>query len=288
MEDNLFIEYVNTPYEEPQDMLPKINEAMLADMEESLEVDFQKEYQQEDLASILESIKYIRIYCRNFPCFNGFDYQPLQAPFAYYRSRETYLKELPFTEDGFYKFTYIQNAIKKLELKAQPTFEFISFLYHIIKVWSENQITTSGAKINNILTLLKEQPNVKLAMNIKVGSKTFEFANSLFIQSMLEFYSSHNFISHGLIERENKRVRERTIQYSLVKTLLDYLPIKIDKSEGVNFVQAERDLALCTLYLCKLLMGDPAYVCTKDNNATFDKLMRDFKDFNITLYQMLT
>ena len=71
MEDNLFIEYVNSPYEEPQDMLPKINEAMLADMGESLEADFKKEYQQEDLASILESIEYIRIYCRNFPCFNG-------------------------------------------------------------------------------------------------------------------------------------------------------------------------------------------------------------------------
>ena len=60
MDDNLFIEYVNTPYEEPQDMLPQINEAMLADMEESLEVDFKKEYQQEDITSGLESIEYIR------------------------------------------------------------------------------------------------------------------------------------------------------------------------------------------------------------------------------------
>ena len=231
MDDNLFIEYITSPYEEPQDMLPKIDETMLTDMESSLETDFKNEYQHEDATSILESIEYIRIYCRNFPCFNGFDYQPLQAPFAYYRSREIYLKELPFTEDGFYKFTYIQDAIKKLGLKAQPTFEFIAFLYHIIKVWSENQITTSGTKIDNILYLLKEQPNTKLTMNIKVGSKSFEFNNSLFIQSLLEFYSSHDLVSHGLIERENKRVRERTIQYSLVKTLLDYLPIKTDKSE---------------------------------------------------------
>ena len=102
MDDNLFIEYINSPYEEPQDMLPKIDETMLTDMESSLETDFKNEYQHEDVTSILESIEYIRIYCRNFPCFNGFDYQPLQAPFAYYRSREIYLKELPFTEDGFY------------------------------------------------------------------------------------------------------------------------------------------------------------------------------------------
>ena len=140
MEDNLFIEYINSPYEEPQDMLPQINEAMLADMEESLEVDFKKEYQQEYITSGLESIEYIRIYCRNFPCFNGFDYQPLQAPFAYYRSREIYLKELPFTEDEFYKFTYIQDAIKKLGLKAQPTFEFIAFLYLYILI--EKRTTT--------------------------------------------------------------------------------------------------------------------------------------------------
>lgn len=40
MEDNLFIEYINSPYEEPQDMLPKIDETMLTDMESSLETDF--------------------------------------------------------------------------------------------------------------------------------------------------------------------------------------------------------------------------------------------------------
>ena len=37
MDDNLFIEYINSPYEEPQDMLPKIDETMLTDMESSLE-----------------------------------------------------------------------------------------------------------------------------------------------------------------------------------------------------------------------------------------------------------
>ena len=66
MDDNLFIEYINSPYEEPQDMLPKIDETMLTDMESSLETDFKNEYQHEDVTSILESIEYIRIYCRNF------------------------------------------------------------------------------------------------------------------------------------------------------------------------------------------------------------------------------
>lgn len=283
MEDNQNIE--------EQNLLPKMDRellAELAEMEQSMEDDFKREYQQKDVASILDSIEYIRIYCRNFPLFNGDNYQPLQAPFAYYRSRSTYLEELPFTEDEFYNFTLIQEAINKLELQPQPTFEFITFLYHIIKVWSENQITTGINRVNNILSILEEQPNAKLKMNIKVNGKNFEFENSLFIHSMLEFYSSHEQVSHYLVERENKRIRERTIQYSLVKTLLDYLPIKVKKPEDVKFVQAERDLALCSLYLCKLLTGDPAYVCTKDNNITFDSLMRAFKDFNITLNLMLT
>lgn len=280
MEDNQNIE--------EQNILPKIDRKLLAEMEQSMEDDFKREYQQEDVASILDSIEYIRIYCRNFPLFNGNDYQPLQAPFVYYRSRNTYLKELPFTKDEFYNFTLIQEAINKLELQAQQTFEFIAFLYHIIKVWSENQITTGINRVNNILSILEEQPNAKLKMNIKVADKNFEFENSLFIHSMLEFYSSHEQVSHYLVERENKRIRERTIQYSLVKTLLDYLPTKTNKSEGVSFVQAERELSLCTLYLCKLLIGDPTYVCTKDNNITFDSLMRAFKNFKITFNQLLT
>ena len=127
MEDNQNIE--------EQNILPKMDRDLLTEMEQSMEDDFKRAYQQEDVASILDSIEYIRIYCRNFPLFNGDDYQPLQAPFAYYRSRNTYLKELPFTEDEFYNFTLIQVALNKLELQPQPTFEFIAFLYHIIKVW---------------------------------------------------------------------------------------------------------------------------------------------------------
>lgn len=67
MDDNLFIEYINSPYEEPQDMLPKIDETMLTDMESSLETDFKNEYQHEDVTSILESIEYIRIILLKLP-----------------------------------------------------------------------------------------------------------------------------------------------------------------------------------------------------------------------------
>lgn len=61
MEDNQNIE--------EQNILPKMDE-LLAEMGQRMEDDFKREYQQEDVASILNSIEYIRIYCRNFPLFN--------------------------------------------------------------------------------------------------------------------------------------------------------------------------------------------------------------------------
>ena len=238
MEDNQNIE--------EQNLLPKMDRellAELAEMEQSMEDDFKREYQQKDVASILDSIEYIRIYCRNFPLFNGDNYQPLQAPFAYYRSRSTYLEELPFTEDEFYNFTLIQEAINKLELQPQPTFEFITFLYHIIKVWSENQITTGINRVNNILSILEEQPNAKLKMNIKVDGKNFEFENSLFIHSMLEFYSSHEQVSHYLVERENKRVRERTIQYSFGQDIAGLSSHQSKEARGCKICTSRKRLS---------------------------------------------
>ena len=52
---------------------PKMDRDLLTEMEQSMEDDFKRAYQQEDVASILDSIEYIRIYSRNFPLFNGDD-----------------------------------------------------------------------------------------------------------------------------------------------------------------------------------------------------------------------
>ena len=63
MEDNQSIEEQNIVF--------NIDRELLAEMEQNMEDDFKREYQQEDVASILDSIEYIRIYCRNFPFFIG-------------------------------------------------------------------------------------------------------------------------------------------------------------------------------------------------------------------------
>ena len=53
MEDNQNIE--------EQNILPKMDIDLLTEMEQRMEDDFKREYQQEDVASILDSIEYINL-----------------------------------------------------------------------------------------------------------------------------------------------------------------------------------------------------------------------------------
>ena len=74
------------------------------------------------------------------------------------------------------------------------------------------------------------------------------------------------------------REKIRALDYYLVKTLLDYLPIKVESRRG-QYTQAERNFALSVLNYTGRLVGDePEFLCGFENNATFDKLMRDFKN----------
>jgi len=63
------------------------------------------------------------------------------------------------------------------------------------------------------------------------------------------------------------------------------LPIKYKKRKKGTFTQAERNFGLSVLWLTgelnHLKNDDPTDYCTKDNNATFDKLMRDYKDMKL-------
>lgn len=53
--------------------------------------------------------------------------------YSCFLNRDSTLEELGLTEDKFYNFTLLQEAITALGLEAQPTFEFIVFLYDLIK-----------------------------------------------------------------------------------------------------------------------------------------------------------
>lgn len=63
---------------------------------------------------------------------------------------------------------------------------------------------------------------------------------------------------------------------------MSYLPIKTKRRKGSRFSQAERKFALSVLHFCGRIddKGNVDYVCSNENNVTFDKLIRDHKDIN--------
>jgi hypothetical protein len=80
----------------------------------------------------------------------------------------------------------------------------------------------------------------------------------------------------------SSREKIRAIDYYLVKTLLDYLPIKREPNRNNLYNQNERNFGLSVLsYIGRLPDIDRDGTCSKENNATFDKLMRDFNGTRI-------
>ena len=121
-------------------------------------------------------------------------------------------------------------------------------------------------------------------MDVVVDGRHFKFNNSSFIKALINSVKTDELI--GLSFKNNfdegpYREKVRALDYYIIKTLLDYLPIKTERKRG-NFSQAERNFSLCVLNFCGRLQGDyPDIICSQFNNATFDKLMRDFKDTEI-------
>lgn len=78
------------------------------------------------------------------------------------------------------------------------------------------------------------------------------------------------------------RNKIRAIDYFIIKTLLDFLPLKRSSFKRRAFSQAERNFGLSVLnFIGRLPSKDLEGVCSRENNATFDKLMRDFKGVEI-------
>lgn len=291
------LNYLSEPIDEQSDygqsyITPEIKEELLDMEREQEEKLLNKLYEKYDTFGsklLLENLKYIKAYCNKHPvCYDGC-YQPLNAPYGYFWSREHILSESKITEENFYKFALLQEAISALGLESQPTFEFIAFLLNLIKKYSEKRVVTCKERITKTLTAMANcNKEDKISMKIKVGRESFEFHNTLFIKSLLREYCHANSKSQQLIEVKIKKRQQRIIQYSLLKTLLNELPYQVEKAEGVKYTQSERNFCLCVLHFCKLLIGEVESACTKENNATFDKLMRDFAGTETNYFLSIT
>ena len=239
-----------------------------------------KKYPENEQGEIAERLKYIRSYTLRFPEFDGEQWQPSQDATNYYDNREQRIDDCGLSEDEFNEFEILQESISDLGLFPKATFDFIVFIWRELSKWLyRGTIERMEDRINRLVARIDERPNDSMELDIKVGSKHFKFANQQFIKSIIASFINSRLESDNQVETIYPAKRE--IDYILVRTILQFLPIKHKKQKKGTFTQAERNLGLCVLWLTGELNhkkgDDPTDYCTKDNNATFDKLMRDYK-----------
>lgn len=249
-----------------------------------------KKYPESKHEEIIERLKYIRSYALLFPDYDGEQWYPSQAAINYYDNRGKRIDSCGLSKKEFLEFDILQDSLKDLGLSPTATFEFIAFLWHELSKWLyRGTIERIEERVNRLVKRIDERPTDKMEVDIKIGSKHFKFVNQRFIKSIIALFVSSKLESGDQIEIIYPAKRE--IDYILVRTILQYLPISHKKQKKGTFTQAERNLGLCVLWLTGELNhkkgDDPTDFCTKDNNATFDKLMRDYKDMPLPIISPL-
>ncbi|WP_289743853.1 hypothetical protein [Muribaculum intestinale] len=249
-----------------------------------------KKYPESKHKEIIERLKYIRSYALLFPEYDGEQWVPSQDAINHYDNRGRRIDASGLSQKEFYEFDILQDAIKELGLSPIATFEFIAFIWRELSKWLyRGTIERMEDRVNRLMNRIDERPNDKMELDIKVGSKHFKFANQQFIKSLIASFINSNLESANQVEIIYPAKRE--IDYILVRTILQYLPISHKKQKKGAFTQAERNLGLCVLWLTGELNhkkgDDPTDFCTKDNNATFDKLIRDYKDMPLPIISPL-
>ena len=231
---------------------------------------------------VKERIKYLTPYI-----IQNIDWDEYDMPFEgwqlkYYYQRERFLKVSGLSYEKFLNHSILLRAIEDLGLEAEPVFEFILFLCYYYRLRSDLRFSSV-----ELLEQLKEelkQENAVAKMDVTVNGRHFKFSNSSFIKTVITSVETDLIIGGSFknnFDEGPHRDKIRALDYFIIKTLLDYLPIKTHRKKG-KFSQAERTFSLCVLNFCGRLQGDePDIICSQFNNATFDKLMRDFKDVKI-------
>ena len=208
---------------------------------------------------------------------------PLEAwQLKYYYQRDRFLKITHLSYDDFLKHELLQQSIDELGLDPEPVFEFILFLSYYYGLRADLKFS-SVEQLTKVKQALQEYES-EATMDIVVNGKHFKFTNSNFIKTLFSNIDADK-LNYGAFsnnfEEGSSREKIRALDYYLIKSLLDFLPIKSERKKG-KYTQAERNFSLCVLNFLGRLQGDePEIICSQFNNATFDKLMRDFKDMEI-------
>ena len=144
-----------------------------------------KKYPAEEHADIKERLQYIRKYVLSYPDFDGEEWFPSQAAINYYELRQERLEYCKLSEAVFYSLQEMQKSIKELGLQPKPTFEFIVYLWNILKRWWEQgDVELVAERIKRLFSLIEKQPDEHLKLDISVGRKHIKFENDRFIKSL--------------------------------------------------------------------------------------------------------
>lgn len=238
-----------------------------------------------DSETVTRRVRYLIPYILQSIDWNEYGI-PLDAwQLQYYYRRERFIAKSHLTYEQFLSHEPLQRAILTLGLDAEPTFEFILFLKYYYGMRSELRYS-SIEQLTMVQEVLSNLDAVKEAsLDINVAGKHFRFNNTGFIKAAIALIDKEKLQAGAFVNdftEGSSREKLRAIDYYLIKTLLDFLPIKNRESRRGQFTQAERDFGLSVLSLCGRLPDiDREGECSRENNATFDKLIRDFKTLKI-------
>lgn len=208
---------------------------------------------------------------------------PLEGwQFQYYYHRDRFLEKTQLDYDIFLRHEPLQQAIADLGLEPEPTFEFILFLKYYFGMRSELRYSALEQLLLAQKALTQLPADKSASIDINVGGRHFRLSNTEFVKRAITSIDTDQFRAGAFINdfREGAvRDKLRAIDYYMLKTLLDFLPIKTAGEKTGLYTQAERNFGLSVLSLCgRLPDTDREGECSKENNATFDKLMREFRD----------
>lgn len=230
-----------------------------------------------------EAAKHRLAYLKPY-ILNAIDWSAYRLPLegwqmSYYYQRERFLEVTGLRYKDFTDHRMLMQAVDELGLYPEPTFEFILFLKYYYSLRSE--LRYSPLEMVKQIREALNGPAESVEMDIKVNNRHFRIRNRDFLAALFDSVDSSRIsadrFASDFSEGAN-REKIRALDYYMVKTLLDYLPARVGNRRG-RYTQAERNFSLCVLNFCGRLVGDDVEgICSHENNVTFDKLMRDFRD----------
>lgn len=205
---------------------------------------------QEDHEIVRTRMQYVREYCLSQPEFDGYDFFLSEEAIWHCRTRVERLKFTDICESEFYELDELQEAIEKLHLCKEATFEFILYLWFHLKTWkSRGTHERIGGKIEGLKKSIKENPTDPVEITISLGRNKITYNHCGPKESLIEYLDSLDDLILDTTEIQKTKIGQA--QYYLFMSLLKDLPIKHDNPKKGIYSQAEINLALSALWLVK-------------------------------------